>query len=36
LRETDFDVADPTTTGQIMQFRVVPAVGGGYTRNGGK
>jgi FtsP/CotA-like multicopper oxidase with cupredoxin domain len=23
---TDFDVADPTTTGQIMQFRVVPAV----------
>jgi spore coat protein A, manganese oxidase len=24
--EEDFDVADPTTTGQIMQFRVVPAV----------
>src|SRR5512132_398326 len=23
----DFDVADPATTGQIMQFRVVPAVG---------
>jgi spore coat protein A, manganese oxidase len=23
----DFDVADPDTTGQIMQFRVVPAVG---------
>jgi spore coat protein A, manganese oxidase len=23
----DFDVADPNTTGQIMQFRVVPAVG---------
>jgi FtsP/CotA-like multicopper oxidase with cupredoxin domain len=22
----DFDVADPTTTGQVMQFRVVPAV----------
>jgi FtsP/CotA-like multicopper oxidase with cupredoxin domain len=25
----DFDVADPDTTGQIMQFRVVPAVGAG-------
>jgi FtsP/CotA-like multicopper oxidase with cupredoxin domain len=24
--DEDFDVADPTTTGQIMQFRVVPAV----------
>jgi FtsP/CotA-like multicopper oxidase with cupredoxin domain len=24
--QTDVDVADPTTTGQIMQFRVVPAV----------
>jgi len=24
--EEDFDLADPTTTGQIMQFRVVPAV----------
>ncbi|HET9243861.1 MAG TPA: multicopper oxidase [Gaiella sp.] len=23
----DFDVADPATTGQVMQFRVVPAVG---------
>ena len=23
----DFDVADPGTTGQVMQFRVVPAVG---------
>jgi spore coat protein A, manganese oxidase len=23
----DFDVADPDTTGQIMQFRVVPAIG---------
>ena len=22
----DFDVADPDTTGQILQFRVVPAV----------
>ena len=26
-RRDDFDVADPGTTGQIMQFRVVPAVG---------
>jgi FtsP/CotA-like multicopper oxidase with cupredoxin domain len=25
--DEDFDVADPDTTGQIMQFRVVPAVG---------
>ena len=25
--DEDFDVADPETTGQIMQFRVVPAVG---------
>ncbi|HEX3293836.1 MAG TPA: multicopper oxidase [Solirubrobacterales bacterium] len=25
--DEDFDVADPNTTGQIMQFRVVPAVG---------
>ena len=24
--DDDFDVADPATTGQIMQFRVVPAV----------
>jgi spore coat protein A len=24
--EVDFDAADPTTTGQVMQFRVVPAV----------
>ncbi len=25
--DEDFDVADPDTTGQIMQFRVMPAVG---------
>jgi spore coat protein A len=25
--EGDFDMADPATTGQILQFRVVPAVG---------
>jgi spore coat protein A, manganese oxidase len=25
--EDDFDVADPDTTGQVMQFRVVPAAG---------
>ena len=28
---TDFDVADPATTGQILQFRVVPAVGADPT-----
>ena len=27
----DFEVADPDTTGQIMQFRVVPAVGADAT-----
>ncbi len=26
--DEDFDLADPDTTGQIMQFRVVPARGG--------
>ena len=25
--DEDFDIADPETTGQVMQFRVVPAVG---------
>ena len=25
--EADFDAADPATTGQVLQFRVVPAVG---------
>ena len=27
IPDEDFDVADPGTTGQILQFRVVPAVG---------
>ena len=27
----DFDAADPDSTGQVMQFRVVPAVGGDRT-----
>jgi spore coat protein A, manganese oxidase len=27
----DFDVADPSTTGQILQFRVVPAIGPDLT-----
>jgi FtsP/CotA-like multicopper oxidase with cupredoxin domain len=27
IPDEDFDVADPGTTGQVMQFRVVPAVG---------
>ena len=29
--EGDFDAADPSTTGQVLQFRVVPAVGGDPT-----